>query len=253
MYKLINYIFIILLLNNILYANDIKDFNFIKSHEVIYDLNIENITSNSKIHNAVGKMNLKVQEVCDGWVVNQNTFLDITDKNGLQVRNEFRNSSWESYDFKSFKFMSQTIVNGEEVSYYEGEADLDKNLNKVIFLKPYVKELTIPKDTIFPMQHYISTYRNKSNFQSFNVFFGEDDESINHVTSFTSSLTINEILYKKVRTAVFNYQDTSSKPIYEIELIIDNDGMVHQVVFDYLDYKIVGRILKSNIIKQKAC
>ena len=82
----------------------------------------------------------------------------------------------------------------EKKFLFEGEANLDKNSNKVIFLKPYVKELEIPKDTIFPMQHYISTYRNKSNFQSFNVFFGEDDESINHVTSFTSSLTINDIL-----------------------------------------------------------
>ena len=38
-------------------------------------------------------MNLKVQEVCDGWILNQNTYLDITDKNGMQIRNEFRNSS----------------------------------------------------------------------------------------------------------------------------------------------------------------
>ena len=253
MYKLINYIYTILLLNNILYANDIKYLNFIESHEVIYELSIENISSKSRIHNAVGKMNLKVQEVCDGWILNQNTYLDITDKNGMQIRNEFRNSSWESLDFQKFKFLSQTIINGKEVSYFEGESNLEKSIPSITYFKPFFKEVTIPTDTIFPMQHYIKTYFSQNKFETYNVFFGEDEDSINNVSSFTSDIILNEVSYKKVRSAIFKYNDFSSKPIYEIELIIDKDGIVKKVVFDYLDYIIVGKILKVNKIKKKVC
>ena len=253
MFKIIIYIFIILLFNNILHANNIKDFIYIKSHNVIYNLRIDKVLPSSEIHNAIGKMYLEVNEVCDGWVVNQNTSLDVTNKNGLQVRNEFRYSSWESFNFKSFRFISQIIINEEEASYFEGEAFIGEQDSKVLFYMPNKKELTIPHDTIFPMQHYLNTYRGKDHFKSYKVFTGEDDDSLNYVTSFSKKVFINDIFYKKVRTAVYKYNDKSLKPIYEIELIIDKEGVVNKVIFDYLNYRIVGDLLSIEFIDKKNC
>ena len=253
MFKIIIYIFIILLFNNISHANNIKDFNHIKSHNVVYNLRVDKVLPSSKIHNAIGKMHLEVKEVCDGWVVNQNTTLDVTDKNGLQIRNEFRYSSWESYDFKSFRFISQIIVDEEEASYFEGEAFIDGQDSKVIFYNLNNRELIIPYDTIFPMQHYFNTYRGKDYFKSYNVFTGEDDDSLNHVTSFSNEVKIDGIIYKKVRSAIYKYNDISPEPIYEIELIIDKEGIVQKVIFDYLSYRIVGSISSIEFIDKKVC
>jgi len=66
-------------------ANDQNNNISFRAHEAIYDLNIGKITNSSKIHNAVGQMHLTVKEVCDGWVVNQNTTVDITDKMALRL------------------------------------------------------------------------------------------------------------------------------------------------------------------------
>ena len=54
MIKTLIYIFIILLFNNILHANNIKDFIYIKSHNVIYNLRIDKVLPSSEIHNAIG-------------------------------------------------------------------------------------------------------------------------------------------------------------------------------------------------------
>ena len=66
-------------------------------------------------------MHLTVKEVCDGWVVNQNTTVDITDKNGSQIRNLYRYSSWESKENDLFRFLSKVIINDEEVITFEGK------------------------------------------------------------------------------------------------------------------------------------
>jgi len=253
LFKIIIYLFIILLFNNILHANNIKDFNYLKSHNVIYNLEIDRVLPSSEIHNAIGKMHLEVKEVCDGWVVNQNTTLDVTNKNGLQIRNDFRYSSWESFNFESFRFISQVIINEEEVSYFEGEAFTDVLDSKVLFYMPNKKELIIPYDTIFPMQHYLNTYREKDHFKSYTVFTGEDDDSLNYITSFSKKVLINDIFYKKVRSAIYKYNNKSSQPIYELELIIDKEGIVHKVIFDYLNYRIVGDLLSIEFIDKKEC
>jgi len=251
--KTLIYIFIILLFNNILHANNIKDFYNITSHSVIYDLRIKKVLPSSKIHNAIGKMELEVSEVCDGWVINQNTTIDFTDKNGLQVRNEYRYSSWESFDYKLFRFISQVIIDEEESSYYEGEAFLNNSESKILLHKPNKKEIDIPHDTIFPMQHYIDTYRNKVNFKTYNVFTGEDDKALNYFSSFSTKVLIDDVLYKKVRSAIFKYTNITSEPIYEIELIINKQGIVKKVIFDYKNYSIVGIISSLEYKDIKSC
>ena len=60
-------------------------------------------------------------------------------------------------------------------------------------------------------------------------------------------------LFKKIRTAVFELNSVSSEPVHEIELIIDNYGIARSVVFDYLDYKIIGNLKKYKFIAKKKC
>ena len=109
--KIIIFIFITIIFSfTNLSANDQNNNISFRAHEAIYDLNIGKITNSSKIHNAIGQMHLTVKEVCDGWVVNQNTTVDITDKNGSQIRNLYRYSSWESKENDLFRFLSKANI-----------------------------------------------------------------------------------------------------------------------------------------------
>ena len=236
-----------------LLANDIESNLTFNAHEAIYNLNIGKVTNSSKVHNAIGQMHLSVREVCDGWVVNQNTSIDITDKNGSQVRNMFRYSSWESKNHDTFRFISKVIINNEEVITYEGQSLKKNNSAEVIYIKPTNRVIEIPKETLYPMQHFFKILSNDLSGKFLNslVFTGEDENSLNNVTSFVLD-KINK--YKIIRSANFAYEDDVSKPKNEIEILVKStDGVVHKVVFDYFEYQIIGSLEEYNYLDKPNC
>ncbi len=245
--------FSILFFSNNLLSNDEYNNVSFKPHEAIYNLNIGKVSNSSKVHNAIGQMHLSVKDVCDGWTVNQNTTIDITDKNGSQVRNLFRYSSWESKNHDTFRFLSKVIVNNEEIISYEGDSLKRNNTAKVVYTKPNNFELEIPMDTLYPIQHFFSIIGGDLNGKFINniVFTGEDDESLNNVTTFVLD-SINK--YKIIRSANFAYDDIESKPKNEIEILVNiDDGVVHKVIFDYFEYQIIGSLEEYNYIDKPNC
>jgi hypothetical protein len=248
------FIFFILYFINInIYANEEHtNFTFIP-HEAIYNLNIGKVTNSSKVHNAIGQMHLSVREVCNGWVVNQNTTIDITDKNGSQVRNIFRYSSWESKKHDTFRFTSKIVINDKELISYEGKSKKIGNNAEVVYLKPEKKVIEIPANTLYPIQHFFTILENNSTdkFNNNIVFTGEDDESLNNVTTFVLDRINN---YKILRSANFLYGDIVSKPKNEIEILVNlKNGIVHKVIFDYFDYQIIGSLKEQNFIEKPNC
>jgi len=244
-------IFIFVFISGNLTANTINHPN-LKAHEAIYNLKIGNVTNYSKIHNANGQMHLSINYVCDGWVINQNTTIDITDKNGSQSRNTFRYSTWESIDHTMFRFMSKVNINGEEVSAYEGESFITNDVAKIIYTYPYNKEIIIPIETLYPMKHFLISLDSKKLgiFSNYIVFSGEDDDSLNNVSTFT----INSGKFTKVRSANFSYNDALIKPENEIEILVSPDtGVVHKVIFDYFDYQIVGDLKDIKYYNEPNC
>jgi len=252
--KITIFIFIIIIFSfTSLSANDQSNNISFSAHEAIYDLNIGKITNSSKVHNAIGQMHLSVKEVCDAWIVNQNTTIDITDKNGSQIRNLFRYSSWESKKNDLFRFMSKVIINNEEVITYEGKSIKQNDHAEVIYTQPYNEIIEIPINTLYPMQHFFSILDNNSNEKFINsiVFTGEDDESLHNVTSFILDGINN---YKIIRSANFLYGDVLSKPKNEIEILVNSEGgIVHKVIFDYFEYQIIGSLREHNYIQKPDC
>lgn len=221
-----------------LLAQTINTSNFIP-HEAIYNLKIGDVTAHSKIHNAIGQMHLSVNSTCDGWVVNQNTTIDITDKNGSQRRNTFRYSTWESIDHTKFRFISRVNINGQEVAAYEGESFVTNEIAKIIYTYPFNKEIIIPLETLYPMKHFFLSLNNTKFgiFNNYIIFTGEDDDSLSNISTFI----INTGKYKKIRSAYFSYKETFLKPENEVEILVSPDsGIVDNVIFDYFDYQIIG-------------
>ena len=122
------------------------------------------------------------------------------------------------------------------------------NTAKVVYTKPNNFELEIPMDTLYPIQHFFSIIGGDLNGKFINniVFTGEDDESLNNVTTFVLD-SINK--YKIIRSANFAYDDIESKPKNEIEILVNiDDGVVHKVIFDYFEYQIIGSLEEYNYI-----
>ena len=252
---------IVLILYGIIFCSNFaaaeqKSWYKFKPHEAIYHLSIGKVSNSSKVHNIMGEMHLTTKFACDGWVVNQNTTVDMTDKNGSQMRNIFRYSIWESKNHDALRFMSKTIVNSIEVSSYEGEAYIKGGIGKIIYISPHNKVINIPSNTLFPMKHFLLSLYDigDENFANYTVFTGEDYDSLNNVSSFSKSTLIKGNLYKVIRSASYNYFKNTIRPENEIEIIVDSEtGVVKKVIFDYLEYQVIGDLKAIKYYEKSKC
>ena len=84
MFKIINYLLVIIYILFSTFFNHLKAESLFRSHEATYELELNSVTRAGQIHSVNGKMHVDVRKVCDGWVFNQYTTLDITDRLGNQ-------------------------------------------------------------------------------------------------------------------------------------------------------------------------
>ena len=87
------------------------------------------------------------------------------------------------------------------------------------------------------------------------VFTGENEDSLNLVSTFTNYIQNHKKNNKfiKIRSAYFSLVDLYEEPETEIELIVYEDGLVKSVIFDYIDYEIKGVLLKHKYILDLKC
>ena len=258
MFKIINYLLATIYILFSTFFNHLKAESLFRSHEATYELKLNNVTRAGQIHSVGGKMHVDVRKICDGWIFNQYTTLDITDRLGNQNRSEFRYSTWESIDHKRFRFLSRSNLDGKEMSNVEGYAFIQEDFGKIIFNVPIKKELEISSKTIFPMNHFFLAMkeRSKNNFLYTEIVFtGENEDSLNLVSTFTNYIQNNEKDNKfiKIRSAYFSLVNLYEKPETEIELIVYEDGVVKSVIFDYIDYEIKGVLFKHKYILDLKC
>ena len=64
--------------------------NFIRSHKAAYSLELMYVSNKSQVHSLNGIMKISIKKVCDGWVFNQHTELDVKDRIVNQNKSEFR-------------------------------------------------------------------------------------------------------------------------------------------------------------------
>ena len=232
--------------------------NSLISHEATYSLELNNVSKTSKIHSIDGKMLVDIREVCDGWLFHQHTTIDATDRMGNQKRSEFRYSTWESLDHKKFRFLSRSLFDGKESSFVEGHAYIGEEFGKVVFSVPKRHEIKISSKTMFPMNHFFLSLREqpKKNYLSNEVVFtGEKENSLNLVSTFANYIYSSDRKEKlvKIRSAYFSLVDLTEQPENEIELIVDSQGLVKSVIFDYIDYEIKGILIDYKYVSKTEC
>ena len=228
--------------------------NFIRSHEAVYSLELMYVSNKSQVHSLNGIMKISLKKVCDGWVFNQHTELDVKDRMGNQNKSEFRYSTWESSDYKKFRFLSISTLDGEETSHVEGYAFIEEDYGRIIFEYPEYSSLLISSETLFPMNHFFLTMKKdyvNNPLSNELVFSGEDENSINLVSTFKKSFPNNNIIM--VRSAYFSLSDFSEKPDSEVELMMFQDGLVNSVIFNYINYKLKGNLLEYEYLIEPNC
>ena len=127
----------------------------LQAHRAIYRLVLSSATRDSDIVSADGVMVYRLARGCDGWTVENQTFLRLLYGNDTHTDTLWSFASWESADGMRMRFHARYDQDGKNVERLEGQADLQAvgGTGSARFSQPPDKVIPLPRGTLFPTEH----------------------------------------------------------------------------------------------------
>lgn len=124
-------------------------------HQASYRMSLASASQASALVGASGVMLYRAVRDCDGWTVENTTYMRLSYQNEADVDTKWTFASWESLDGRNFRFHARLIEDGALVERLEGEARLNADGSGGTANLTHPEETTIPMPpgTLFPTDH----------------------------------------------------------------------------------------------------
>jgi hypothetical protein len=127
----------------------------LQPHRAIYRMALSSAARHSEVVSANGVMIYRFARGCDGWTVENQTFLRLLYENDSQADTLWSFASWESTDGRRFRFHARYDQDGKNIEKLEGQAELDarSGAGRARLSQPADKVIDLPSGTLFPTEH----------------------------------------------------------------------------------------------------
>ena len=125
------------------------------SHRATYRMTLGGASPGSGVIGARGVMEYRFAERCDGWTVENRTYLLLDYEGEGEVENVWDFASWESKDGLGYRFRFRHTRDGEVVDVFRGVAELAGRGGAGVarFTSPDDVARDLPRGTLFPTEH----------------------------------------------------------------------------------------------------
>jgi EipB-like len=223
-------------------------------HRAVYELSLEKSRANGSISRAQGKLEFEWTDICSGWTVSQRTLVQLVSDDGRVTDFGWTLNSLESKDGTYYRFFIRRLNAGATEEIQRGEARLtgpgEGGIAK--YSEPTVREITLPKGTLFPTAHSLLLMDAAEN-RAFplwrQVFDGSgDDGGLYGISAAFSGAVppdqaglLNSPLLKgqkswRLQLAFFGADERVSLPEHEQIFRIYANGVVDEMLLDYGDF-----------------
>jgi hypothetical protein len=124
-------------------------------HRAVYRMSLISATRGSQVVGADGAMFYRFAQACDGWTIENRTYLRLTYESGADAETVWNYASWEANDGLGFRFHARYDQDGRIVERLDGEADLSGKgaAGTARFVRPAETVVDLPEGTLFPTEH----------------------------------------------------------------------------------------------------
>ena len=229
-------------------------------HRAVYGLTLASSRSGSSAFTqAVGKLEFRWADVCDGWAVNQRTHINLIGLDGQEVQFGWTLSSWESKDGLQYRFFIRRLQGEGETEELRGQAQLS-SLNgpgEAVYQSPEGLTVELPAGTVFPTHHSLSLLdaAGRGAFPIWRIVFdGAGDEGLFGINAAlvqvlppSAESSFGFPLLRDVRSwrmdmAHFALDNRSGEPAHEQSLRLYQNGIVDELLLDYGDFALDARL-----------
>lgn len=238
-----------------------SDASAVLPHRAGYELELESVAPDRGVVGVSGALTYDLADRCDGWAIDQRYVLQIAREDSEPVQIVASYVNWEAKDGLRYRYsVKRTRSDGsqKETSEVAGEArvDRDSHAGTAEFEKPVRSSLELPAGTFFPTSHTLILLQKAAAGEKFDrrlVFDGSEVEPPSMMTAFflpqrphppggsPGVLTAAQPVWP-VTVAVFPDGEAAELPSFEMTLYMQPDGVVPELVMNYGDFSVRGRL-----------
>lgn len=240
------------------------------SHRAIYRMALDEATGGSEVVAADGMMLYSFAEGCDGWTVENRTYLRLSYERGSDTETVWTFVSWEAADGLNFRFNARYEQDGNVVEKLRGAASLEASggAGTARFTLPENEVVDLPEGAIFPTEHMlklVAAARADRNILSEIVFDGSSLDNPYRVSAILAPLSAadSEALAKAaglpqspawwVRMAFFPYGGEDPLPEFELGARYRDDGVADRITQHFENFSLVLRLKELEVLQKPDC
>jgi hypothetical protein len=230
------------------------------AHRAAYRLDLGEARG-SGLASVRGAMVFDVVDACEGWATRQRMTMTITDRDGQEIETISDYATYEAKDNSRLRFSLTQTTQGAVSQRVAGEAELGADgSGRVRFSEPAGQEETLPPGTLLPIRHTVlavETARAGRRLLAAPLFDGTSDEGAQDTTTIVTGwgatpgqprfpLLANQAS-GRMRIAFFERGAATggaSAPDYEVGLRYFENGVADELVMDFGEFTVTGRLLE---------
>lgn len=148
-------------------------------HRAVYDLSLSGSSGTRAVESARGRIVFDFSgDACKGFALQYRQVTVLESSESGSRTSDLRNTTFESGDGRSFRFRTQSDLNGKAAAPIDGNAERgDKGLD-ITLRQPKRGEMAVPGEVLFPAAHMrrlIEAARAGQSTVAVKVFDGSDD------------------------------------------------------------------------------
>ncbi|MEN8235981.1 MAG: DUF1849 family protein [Pseudomonadota bacterium] len=234
-------------------------------HRAYYRVKLFSVKQDSDIADAQGLMVLEMEDVCNGWTIEQNSMTRVQYKSRPAEILRANYAAWESKTGDKLRFNATRTYNNRFKEGVQGQAHFSNRNGRINFNQPERKTLPIQGGTMPPVQHIqslLAAAHEGETMVSKHVFDG---------SFYGKPVTINAAIIPKksvcgvasikgvdkmawpLRLAVFSSDGESSLPSFEIQQMMTDQGIMCTYRVDFGEYILEGTLEKVEFMPESAC
>lgn len=202
---------------------------------------------------------------CDGWLSRQRLAFVGTLQEGGDLAHDVRFSSWEALDGARMRYSYRSYGDHDLQEEFRGEAVLRPAEGGVAtFSAPSDRRVQLPAGTVFPtvhIQQVLSEAQAGERFVSHQVFDGAGFDALTQITSVIGQPRLIEPLAEQeddgrawpISMAYYALEMASDMPKFEANFLLGENGVLHDVVLDYGDFKLQGELESLDLLERPDC
>jgi hypothetical protein len=234
-------------------------------HHAVYELSLKS-GAHSEVSDVSGTIVFDWEDACDGWAVSYRMDMTFLYQTGTEIAFGMNVASWESKDGKRYRFFVKRLQGDQVTDEYRGDAELSAPGGPGIahYSLPEEKTLELPAGTLFPTAHSLRVLEMMAHGDKFfwaTFFDGSDGNGALGVNAIVtdrrdSAAAAGKLWpllagsrFSNVQMAFFKSGDETALPDSEQQLLMYDNGITGELIFDYGDFSVAGKLKELKPLK----